>query len=567
MMLATKKATLRYVESASPAGLGFLKAALLAFILALVPSVAFGQGTPAASDFYMIFASDTQYPWSDLGLKKTGQVDLYRFAKNDEFATRKNDKGEDVWIRVPEKEEDVKAPSEKLNRDQVKSMQTLAGQLGRSQVKGVIINGDLTAFGNDWQLDKYKQIWDQGLGLPIYPGLGNHDYDNNVNNSFENNCANRMVKYMHEFVQKLPVAAYDFRESGQYYKFPELRNDYKGSLSYSWDIGDVHFVQLHNYPAYVRSWNGWNFGGARREFFEITSSMDWLRNDLAIARNAGKKIILNMHDCGDCFYDKHRVDYDKCVKMLGEFKVSAVFAGHIHEDVGYVESLGGVPLFRSGAPSYSNYLLARFSGNNLIVETVSSKDGAATRSAVGTYRLHSDRPSTPSTPASVDPNRPVTRAQFESYLAQGLYSYEIKEFTRGERVAVGAGVGGIHKVLRWARTGQNDQRFLFLPEPGGKKFRVRTLREDVGGRLFVAIAPTGAAITWSRSDDNNSQVFQIEWLPDGRSFALREGTKGEFLDISSGGDALRWSGVDGRNDKPKPNQLFQFLNPRVETGR
>src|SRR6185295_6439152 len=105
---------------------------------------------------------------------------------------------------------------------------------------------------------------------------------------------------------QLRPASYDFKEAGQYYKFPELRNDYKGSLSYSWDIGDVHFVQLHNYPAYVASWNGWNAGAARREFFEITSSMDWLRNDMTKARNEGKKIILNMHDCGEHFYNEHR---------------------------------------------------------------------------------------------------------------------------------------------------------------------------------------------------------------------------------------------------------------------
>jgi hypothetical protein len=161
----------------------------------------------------------------------------------------------------------------------------------------------------------------------------------------------------------------------------------------------------------------------------------------------------------------------------------------------------------------------------------------------------------------------VGRAQFESNLAKGLYSYEIGEYTRGERLAVGAWNGSVHRVVRWAPSGGNDQRFLFLPEPGGKKFRIKTLRGDVNDRVYVAIAPTGAAIAWSRSDDNNSQVFQIEWQPDGRTFALREGTKGEFLDISGGGDALRWSGVDGRNDRPKSNQLFQCLNPRVETGR
>src|SRR5947208_566130 len=122
--------------------------------------------------------------------------------------------------------------------------------------------------------------------------------------------------------------------------------------------------------------------------------------------------------------------------------------------------------------------------------------------------------------ASAQEGSPVTRAQFDSNGAKGLYSYEIKEFTRGERLAVGAWNGSNYNIVRWPLTYGNDQRFLFLPEPGGKKFRIKTLRGDVKDRVYVAIAPTGAAIAWSRSDDNNSQLFQIEWLGDGGLFAL-----------------------------------------------
>ena len=81
--------------------------------------------------------------------------------------------------------------------------------------------------------------------------------------------------------------------------------------------------------------------------------------------------------------------------------------------------------------------------------------------------------------ASAQNGSPVTRAQFDSNGAKGMYSYEIKESTRGERLAVGAWTGSSHVVLRWAPTGGNDQRLLFLSEPGGKKFRIKTLRGDV----------------------------------------------------------------------------------------
>src|SRR5262249_3913914 len=138
--------------------------------------------------------------------------------------------------------------SERLNRDHARSMQAIAAQVGPSNLKGVIINGDLTEYGHDWQFAKYREVYD-GLGLKTYPGLGNHDYKNNVNDCAENNCANRMVTYMNDYVKGLKPASYDFRESNVHYEFPSLRKVYEGSLAYSWDIGNVHFVQLHNYPA------------------------------------------------------------------------------------------------------------------------------------------------------------------------------------------------------------------------------------------------------------------------------------------------------------------------------
>ena len=84
----------------------------------------------------------------------------------------------------------------------------------------------------------------------VYPGLGNHDYQNNVNDCHENNCASRMTQFMIEYYYqhpKLHKSGYPGHFSlKKYYKFPANRIDFRGSMSYSWDIGDIHFVQLHN---------------------------------------------------------------------------------------------------------------------------------------------------------------------------------------------------------------------------------------------------------------------------------------------------------------------------------
>lgn len=69
---------------------------------------------------------------------------------------------------------------------------------------GVIINGDLTSFWHGSQAALYKQYYSE-LAYPLYPGLGNHDYSNNVDdcgykaiylNRDKNRCAKEAVWYM-----------------------------------------------------------------------------------------------------------------------------------------------------------------------------------------------------------------------------------------------------------------------------------------------------------------------------------------------------------------------------------
>ena len=292
--------------------------------LVLVVLLISSYRSAAQNHFYVIFSSDPQYPWS--GTKK------------DEAEKIKDSKAE------------ISA--------QYKSMTKLALDMDtcnpRIEVKSVIVNGDLTAFGHGSELSEYKNLLAQNLHLPSYLGLGNHDYANNVNDCENNGCASQMVQYMYGLIKDMKDVNYDFSESS-YYQFPELRTDYTGSLSYSYNIGKIHFVQLQNYPTYRNHWNHWNTGKARRDFYSITSSMQWLKNDLAIARNNGNIIIVNMHDYGDHF--KNDTEFTRIITTYG---VSAVFSGHIHSSCGYVGNIGSIPHFRSGSSTYFDYLLAKF---------------------------------------------------------------------------------------------------------------------------------------------------------------------------------------------------------------
>uniref|UniRef100_A0A183UTK4 Metallophos domain-containing protein n=1 Tax=Toxocara canis TaxID=6265 RepID=A0A183UTK4_TOXCA len=61
-----------------------------------------------------------------------------------------------------------------------------------SKPTALIINGDLTSYGHLHELESFQREW---LHIPIriLPGLGNHDYENNVNDCVSNHCANRML--------------------------------------------------------------------------------------------------------------------------------------------------------------------------------------------------------------------------------------------------------------------------------------------------------------------------------------------------------------------------------------
>ncbi len=311
--------------------------------------------------FSMILTSDSQWPW-----------------------TSKTDAG----VAEPDNEKEENATV--LNQNHVSSINSLVASLGN--VKGLIMNGDLTAYGHSRELDKFKSIY-AGIKVPMYLGLGNHDYANNVDNCYENNCANRMVEYMVDHIKTNGSTSSDVNVSDAY-KFPEIVTTTTGSLSYSWDVGNIHFVQLQNFPVYQREWSNYvSDGAAKRKTVKITAALNWLGADLAKARSAGKIIILNYHDS-----DEHWSDYgipqtltSKFTQMLSTYNVAAVFVGHYHSSIGrdYPTrvSYGTVPVFYCGSASQSKFMLVNFKGNKMTVENVSSLNAETTRSNRREYTL------------------------------------------------------------------------------------------------------------------------------------------------------------------------------------
>ncbi|MCL1077711.1 hypothetical protein D5R81_06860 [Parashewanella spongiae] len=301
-------------------------------------------------DFYMAIDADPQYPWTC----KT------HYEKCDD---------------------EIRAQLD--NKIRVQSINDLNNKL-KGKLAGLITNGDLTAFGHDWQLEKYQEFYERDLQVNNYPGLGNHDYSDNVNDCYENNCAERMIHYFIDKIQSIPVHS-DFSISGAYYKFPSYRKDYDGSFGYSWDIGNVHFVQLNYYPTYETEWSLWNFGHARRDYFYIRSSLNWLDQDLTNAEEQGKKTILNFHS----------LDFTKnsdFQHILEKHPVSAIFAGHYHVWNGYFKTITAnnrsIPVFQSAAAYKKRYLLVHFQGDRFSLQSVwNNDDGSYNLFDIGSYML------------------------------------------------------------------------------------------------------------------------------------------------------------------------------------
>jgi Thrombospondin type 3 repeat len=303
--------------------------------------------------FTLIIASDTQFPWgTDPTCTGTPEECEIAYAiKTNQWFTR--------------------------SMNGIQSLGTWPAALPNTGGKPVevptwvTINGDLTAFFHPYQLDLFRQLYDPQfatadpdvLQLPLFPGLGNHDYANNVNDCWgleildwyaypANGCAAQAARWMKGIIScgilpNVPNAT--------------IHSFDTQSLSYSWDYRGYHFVQLHNYPLYSVPQIG------------VASNLAWLANDLAEAAAAEKRIVLNWHDYGD-----HWSPFDAGFQAaIAGRPIVAVFVGHFHSDHGlytYVP-FTSIPVFISGSADTRHFLMAEFADDYFSVATINTDGG------------------------------------------------------------------------------------------------------------------------------------------------------------------------------------------------
>lgn len=267
---------------------------------------------------------------------------------------------------------------------------TLELQRQGSAYVPMIINGDITHYGHG---DQRKAFRDQIVGYSanrpgplLLPGLGNHDYEINIDDCANNGCARDAV--CDHILWTKSIASSTTGMNFDYQYSSDTRR-HTGSLSYSLDIGKLHIVQLNLEPTYTTRFStggGTIISPGEKTHFDITSSMSWLEADLMAAKGRGQYTIINMHTPNQ--WQNEGVRTGKFKQLVEANRVIGVFAGHYHSllgrQAGY--SIGKVPVFFSGSMPQKNWLRLLFDWDKKILQV----DAYANVDHVQEYKYNMD---------------------------------------------------------------------------------------------------------------------------------------------------------------------------------
>jgi len=188
-----------------------------------------------------------------------------------------------------------------------------------------IINGDITEFGRPKTRRSFDEIYTNQITFPLLLGLGNHDYANNVNDcsipsdlNFSMNACARSAVF--DLVDRIGTYRPYFKNISFDYDVTKR----SGSLGYSWDKGNIHFVQLNNYPTYSVLLDHFD-----SKAIVVKKALDWLEEDLKKAYKMNKLTVLNFHD-SDQHFKTTAEELKRLNQMIKDYNVMAVFSGHSH---------------------------------------------------------------------------------------------------------------------------------------------------------------------------------------------------------------------------------------------
>ncbi|QWH64335.1 hypothetical protein EXW39_30370 (plasmid) [Bacillus mycoides] len=361
-----------------------------------------------ASGLLQAFAitSDPQYPW-----------------------TNNTDAG------IPEDDATKKRRSEELIREQYNNINDYMNSLSSGVNSAVLINGDMTAFGHGNEWSKIKELL-RILNRPYYYGLGNHDIQNNQNDCFQDGCFRNSINELmqHLSTRQIPQNRKDIKDyKSSSMTLPDKTN---GSFAYTFEFGNIHFIQLQHNPTmeHRSEISGWHI--------HLHSNFTWLKNQLDIARDSGKIIIVNVHVKGNI-----NSDY---ANLLRQYGVSAVFSGHYHTSLGNDGFVGSsIPAFISGSASQRTYLILEQFSDRLDIYSVRNNDWRNNRQLIRSIDI-------PSYPEYGGRYHIVTALNDSSLIDMNQNDYNIRLWSN---------TGGANQLWVFQDSGRGDYRIQSLSNP------------------------------------------------------------------------------------------------------
>lgn len=290
--------------------------------------------------YSLVITSDPQYPW-------TPQMDNSNFTQS---------------------EIEKERISEKLISEQYHSINTYTDCMPNSSI---LINGDMTAFGHNWQWSRINKLV-KFLKRPYYYGLGNHDIENNIDDCAANGCFLGSMDYLVTFINrlKLPKSQLDFSLTKT---STTTTKSYLGSFAYAIDFGYIYSIQLNNFPTMKVKRNS---PFSPHPGIDMFPNFKWIEDQLQYASNLGKITIVNIHKPNNWNKFAHPSGPNQYfIDLLKKYDVTAVFCGHYHKECGnrtsqYYNYFNGIPVFLSGSASQSTYLIAEYNKHTLDVYSV-----------------------------------------------------------------------------------------------------------------------------------------------------------------------------------------------------
>eukprot|EP00775_Hariotina_reticulata_P012965 gene12965-13094_t len=240
------------------------------------------------------------------------------------------------------------------------------------QPRSLVLLGDMTEFYQEDEVDAFRHLYDPSMPadesvvpadakvqLPTWMMFGNHDIVNNVHRCrFEfkelgsNACARIAVDTMRAVL--MPGC-----DGSTWSNFPrgEVTSFDAGSMAYSFDYDNWHFVVLQYSPRYSEP------------SLALSSSIGWLAAELSSATAQQRRIVLLIHSHRDLGLSEDPT----FSRMVNSSSVAAIFYGHVHiRPWGMTGMFPGtnVPMFNCGASWYHVFCYVEFGQDRLRVAAV-----------------------------------------------------------------------------------------------------------------------------------------------------------------------------------------------------